>query len=194
MTSYHVLDHTKIWFMFMKVEKLFEKFEQELKFIDGMEDTSHAQIQSKAENYKSFVTKKSKILPENSYILLTAEASWSILLGKVKNDCKMLLKREAVTRRRLKIMEMLDGGNRSRLKGFDLFRLYQILEQRSIMSENEETESLKRTMRASLLESYFLLKNDLLAPPPLKPLVKELRAEDPEIVESFLNQIELKYS
>ena len=193
MTS-HVLNHNTNIFWFMKVEKLFEKFEQELKFIDGMGESSHAHIQSKVENYKSFVAKKSKILPENSYILLTAETSWSILSGKVKNDCKMLLKREAVTRRRLKIMEMLDCGNRSRLKGFDLFRLYQILEQRSIMSENEETESLKRDMRASLLESYFLLRNDLLAPPPLKPLVKELRAEDPEIVESFLNQIELKYS
>ena len=149
----------KVWFI--KVGKLFEKLEQELRFIDSMEESSHNQIQTKAEHYKRFLDKKLKLLPENSYILLNAEGSWSILLGKVKNDLKMLLKREAVTRKRLQIMELLDGGNRSRLRGFDLFRLYHILEQRLMMSGIEETESLKMT--ESLLESYFLLRHDLLS-------------------------------
>ena len=178
----------------MKVDKLFEKFQKELNLIDSMEESSHVQIQSKAEKYKSFIEKKSKMLPENSYILLTAKGSWSILLGKVKNDLKMLLKREAMTRKRLQVMELLDGGNRSRLRGFDLFRLYQILEQKSKISGNEETESLKSIMTASLLESYFLLRHDLLAPPPLMPLMKKLRAEDPEMVESVLKKMELIYS
>ena len=115
------------------------------------------------------------------------------MLGKVKNDLKMLKKREAMTRKRLQVMELLDGGNRSRLRGFDLFRLYQILEQKSKISGNEETESLKTIMTASLLESYFLLRHDLLAPPPLMPLMKILRAEDPEMVESVLKKMELIY-
>ena len=181
-------------FGFIKVGKLFEKLEQELRFIDSMEESSHNQIQTKAEHYKRFLDKKLKLLPENSYILLNAEGSWSILLGKVKNDLKMLLKREAVTRKRLQIMDMLDGGNRSRLRGFDLFRLYHILEQRLMMSGIEETESLKMKMTESLLESYFLLRHDLLSPAPLMSLVKKLKAEDPEMVQSILKNIELKYS
>ena len=176
------------------MEKLFEKLDQELRFIDAMEESSINQIQTKAEHYKRFLDKKSKQLPENSYILLNAEGSWSILLGKVKNDLKMLLKREAATRKRLQIMEMLDSGNRSRLRGFDLFRLYQILEQRHIMSGNEEAESLKMEITESLLESYFLLRHDLLSPAPLISLVKKLRTEDPEMVQSVLKNIELKYS
>ena len=159
-----------------------------------MEESNRDQILIKAGKYQSFLEKKKKMLPENSYILLNAEGSWSILLGKLKTDLKTLLKREAATRRRLTVMEMLDGGNRSRLRGFDLFRLYQILEQRLMLPGNKDTET-QRMMTELLMESHFLLSDDVLSPAPLRSLYDKMMSEvEPEIVDSILTQLKSKYS
>ena len=114
-----------------KVAALLARLEQEVRMLEGMEEATTAQVRAKAASYQSFLDKKAKLLPPNSYLLLNAAASLCLLLARLRPDPEVLGVRESWTRRRLRAMEMVEGGSRSRLRGFDLFRLYQILEQRA---------------------------------------------------------------
>ena len=89
-------------------------------------------------SYQSFLDKKAKLLPPHSYLLLNAAASLCLLLARLRPDPGVLGVRESWTRRRLRAMQMVEGGSRSRLRGFDLFRLYQILEQRASVTGDRD--------------------------------------------------------
>ena len=77
-----------------------DKLEKEIVSIDQLEESNVNQIVTKIQSYQQFIEKKSKLLPDNSSIILNVGASLSILMGKVKNDMKMLTMREKMTRKR----------------------------------------------------------------------------------------------
>ena len=174
-----------------------DKLEKEIVSIDQLEESNVNQIVTKIQSYQQFIEKKSKLLPDNSSIILNVGASLSILMGKVKNDMKMLTMREKMTRKRLNILEIVDKGNRSRLKGFELFRLYQILEQKLELdtSNSQEREALTRQIQSSLLESHLLLKDDIETPLALhKCYQKLLSSVDPDTIASIVDNINVKHN
>ena len=175
-----------------KVATFLDKLEKESKVIDGMAEETSAQIKTKLEYYQAFLDKKSKLLSPNSSLLLTAGANMCILLGKMKNDVKMILKREELTRHRLRILEMVDQGNRSRLKGFELFRLFQILEAKSKLIQKDFSEE----MRECLVEAHYLIKDDIGVPPPLLYHYDQLLSEpgSHEAVETIVEMLNVKYN
>ena len=81
------------------------------------------------------------------------------------NSLKILLKRENLTKKRLDMMDVLDSNNRSRQKGFELFRYYDILyHKRQLLGETFQQQV---SLEESLVESYILLKDDINRPNPL---------------------------
>ena len=63
-------------------------------------------------------------------------------------------------------------GSISRLKGFELFKLYQILEAKLTLQDQNNAVSLKinKTLHDILKEAYQILKHDVLIPLALKKL------------------------
>ena len=174
-----------------------DKLEKEIVSIDQLEESNVNQIVTKIQSYQQFIEKKSKLLSDNSSIILNVGASLSILMGKVKNDMKMLAMREKMTRKRLNILEIVDKGNRSRLKGFELFRLYQILEQKLELdnSSSQEREILTRQIQSSLLESHLLLKDDIETPLALHKCYQKLLSNvDPDTIASIVDNINVKHN
>ena len=94
----------------------------------------------------------------------------------MKNDIKTLDIRENITRKRLKIIDQVDMGSISRLKGFELFKLYQILEAKLTHQNQSNTVSLKinKNLHYILKEAYQILKHDILIPLALKKLFLNL--------------------
>ena len=121
-----------------KVAALVARLEEEVRLVDRMEEATAAQVRTKAASYQSFLDKKAKLLPPDSYLLLNAAASLCLLLARLRPDPCVLGVRESWTRRRLRAMQMVEGGSRSRLRGFDLFRLFQILEQRASVTGDRD--------------------------------------------------------
>ena len=121
-----------------KVAALVARLEEEVRLVDRMEEATAAQVRTKAASYQSFLDKKAKLLPPNSYLLLNAAASLCLLLARLRPEPAVLGVRESWTRRRLRAMQMVEGGSRSRLRGFDLFRLFQILEQRASVTGDRD--------------------------------------------------------
>ena len=174
-----------------------EKVEKEVVAIDQLEERSNNQILTKISSYQQFIEKKSKLLPEKASIIVNVGISLSILMGKVKNDMKMLTLREKMMRNRLNILDIVDKGNRSRLKGFDLFRIYQILYQKLQLetSNSKDREVLTNQMQSSLIESHLLLKDDIEAPEALhKCYQKLLSSVDPVTISSIVDNINVKYN
>ena len=64
-----------------KVASFWAKLDLEIQSLDQLaEDTQH-QKQIKAAAYQGFIEKKSKLFPENSYLVLNVSANLSALLG-----------------------------------------------------------------------------------------------------------------
>ena len=64
-----------------KVASFWAKLDLEIQRVDQLaEDTQH-QKQIKAAAYQGFIDKKSKLFPENSYLVLNVSANLSALLG-----------------------------------------------------------------------------------------------------------------
>ena len=80
---------------------------------------------------------------------------------------KVLNKREMFTKKRLELIDILDPGSRSRQKGFELFRYYDILSQKKQLLQETFRESDEEKLEESLVESYILLKDDINRPAPL---------------------------
>ena len=72
-----------------------------------------------------------------------------------------------MTETRLELINILDSKNRSRQKGFELFRFYQILTQKKQILGEKFQEAEQHRLEESLVESYILLKDDINCPPPL---------------------------
>ena len=177
-----------------KVALLLAKLEQEVQMIAQMPEDNSEFIQSKAERYQQFLNKKSKVLSPNNYILMNTSSDISILLGKVKNNMKIIKQREDISIKRLDVLEKIDGGSRSRLKGFELFRLFLILE-RKVELQNSKCDSTIKSMHESLIESYFLLHNDIQAPPPLSKCHAKLLSSITDIeYAKIMNNIKNNYS
>ena len=172
---------------------LLSKLEQELQLVAQMPEDSSELIHSKIGRYQQFIDKKSKVLFQNNYILLNASSEMSILLCKVKNNIKIVLQREQITRKRLLILEKIDKGNRSRLKGFELFRLFLILERKAELEQHKNDYTIK-SMHELLIESYFLLQNDIQAPPPLSNChAKLLSSISDTEYDMIMNNVKNKY-
>lgn len=80
---------------------------------------------------------------------------------------KVLNKREMFTKKRLELIDILDPGSRSRQKGFELFRYYDILSQKKQLLQETFRECDQEKLEESLVESYILLKDDINRPAPL---------------------------
>ena len=72
-----------------------------------------------------------------------------------------------MTEKRLELINILDSKSRSRQKGFELFRFYQILTQKKQILGEKFLEAEQQKLEESLVESYILLKDDINCPPPL---------------------------
>ena len=68
----------------VKVSKFLEKLEEEIQYIDMMEENNGNQIDTKISRYEQFLEKKSKLLPSKSYLLIQVAGSLGILLAKSK--------------------------------------------------------------------------------------------------------------
>ena len=80
---------------------------------------------------------------------------------------KVLNKREKFTKKRLELIDILDPKSRSRQKGFELFRYYDIQSQKKQLLRETFQESDEEKLVESLIESYILLKDDINRPAPL---------------------------
>ena len=72
-----------------------------------------------------------------------------------------------MTEKRLELINIVDCKNRSRQKGFELFRFFQILTQKKQVLGEKFQEAEQHRLEESLVESYILLKDDVNCPPPL---------------------------
>ena len=72
-----------------------------------------------------------------------------------------------MTEKRLELINIVDSKSRSRQKGFELFRFYQILAQKKQVLGEKFPEAEQHRLEESLVESYILLKDDINCPPPL---------------------------
>ena len=72
-----------------------------------------------------------------------------------------------MTEKRLELINIVDSKNRSRQKGFELFRFFQILTQKKQLLGEKFQEAEQHRLEESLVESYILLKDDINCPPPL---------------------------
>ena len=64
------------------------------------------------------------------------------------------------------MLDMVDKCNRSRLRGFETFRLFHILEVKSkYVTDKSENDDIVNEMQKCLSEAHNLLEDDLGAPP-----------------------------
>ena len=73
-----------------------------------------------------------------------------------------------MTEKRLELINIIDAKSRSRQKGFELFRFYQILTQKKQILGEKFPEAEQDILEESLVESYILLKDDINCPAPLE--------------------------
>ena len=66
------------------MSRFIEKLEEEVNYIDMMEENNEQQRETKVQRYETFLEKKSKLLPPSSYILLQVAGNLQILLSKSK--------------------------------------------------------------------------------------------------------------
>ena len=145
--------------------------EIELTGIDQLEEGGLDQVRTKMQHYNAFVQKKLKLLPPTSDLLLKAGGSLALLLSHLGDSLAVLDKREELVRNRIMVLDMLDSRNRSRMKGFEMFKLHlilfdkvKLLTTQRMPPDQKEIQNLVLSMHLSLLEAHFLLKNDILAP------------------------------
>ena len=65
------------------------------------------------------------------------------------------------------MINILESNSRSRQKGFELFRFFQILTQKKQNLGEKFSEADQQKLEESLMESYILLEDDINCPPPL---------------------------
>ena len=163
------------------MSKFLDKLEGELAHIEqlGASDLNHLRI--KAQLYTTWIEKKSKLLPPSSDLLLRAGGSLALLLSYMGSSETVLGKREKLIRQRIKVLDMVDRKSMSRLKGFELFKLYLVLSERlklltSQKSENKEKIlSLVSTQQHSLVEATVLLADDVLIPAQIATAYKDMQ-------------------
>ena len=68
----------------LQVSRFIEKLEEEIRYIDMMEEMTGQQIETKISRYETFLEKKSKLLPDKSYLLIQVAGNLAILLAKSK--------------------------------------------------------------------------------------------------------------
>jgi len=166
-----------------KVDNLLDGLETELKELEMITATNLSQIRAKVQAYTAWIEKRTKILPANSYLLLQAAGGLVLLLGHLE-DNKSLALRVKLIQQRLKVLDIVDGVSMSRMKGFELFRLYLALKKH----ESQEADRV-------LLEADLLLINDVLVPKQVEAAVLDLEKRlTTEQIEEIRNEIRTKYN
>ena len=177
------------------MSKFLDKLEGELADIEqlGASDLNHLRI--KTQLYTTWIEKKSKLLPPSSDLLLQAGGSLALLLSHMGSSEQVLGKREMLIRQRIKVLDMVDRKSMSRLKGFELFKLYLVLSDRlklltSQKSENQEKIlSLVSTQQHTLVEATVLLADDVLIPAQVATAYKDMQQIHGTELLAYMQQI-----
>ena len=84
------------------------------------------QVKEKVTALEHWLSKKEKILPTFSDLRVRAEGNLALLLVRLGPDPRGLDKREKIARSRLDLLDIVDPAP-SRMRGFEVFRLYIVL-------------------------------------------------------------------
>ena len=84
------------------------------------------QVKEKVAALEHWLSKKEKILPTFSDLRVRAEGNLALLLVRLGPDPRVLDKREKIARSRLDLLDIVDPAP-SRMRGFEVFRLYIVL-------------------------------------------------------------------
>ena len=147
-----------------------DKLDSELAGIEelGASDMNH--LRSKIQLISSWMQKKSKLLSPFSDLMLRAGGGLALLLSHVEISDKNIEEREKLIMNRIKALDMVDEKSMSRLKGFEVFKLYLILCDKLKMLKSKESldqkgqDSLVLRQQVALVEAQYLLEGDTLAP------------------------------
>ena len=135
-------------------------------------------VRTKIQLYTTWIQKKSKLLPSSSDLLLRAEGSLALLLSHMEPSEQVLHKREELIRHRIQALDMVDDKSMSRLKGFELFKLYLILRDKLQLLrksvEEQELDKLVLEKELALVEAKYLLEGDAMAPEQIFRTIEDL--------------------
>ena len=81
-------------------------------------------LRTKIQLITSWMQKKSKLLSPFSDLMLRASGGLALLLTHAGISDKNIGEREKLIMNRIKALDMVDGKSMSRLKGFEVFKLY----------------------------------------------------------------------
>ncbi|XP_023343748.1 protein msta [Eurytemora carolleeae] len=174
-----------------KVSGLLKKVEDELYGLEKEKDPGRKLLL-----IQQYIEKNKKLFSSDHFLQLRAGDLMVGLMNKLAPSTSCIQTKEYYTRQTLKVLETLDPGL-SRFKGFQLFKLYQILFEKIVHSAQgslkaEEQFQLVQDMQTSLLESKFLLSGDRFAPPEIVEnanlLVRALNQEQVEQIQDKINQ------
>ena len=158
-----------------------DNLDQELTDIDQLEGGGAYQLRTKLQHYTTFIQRKSKLLPPSSDLLLRAGGSVALLLSHLGSSLTVLEKREELIRQRIKVLDKVDIMSRSRLKGFEMFKLHLVLYEKVKLltiqrtaTDQTKIQNSVLSMQLTLIEANYLLAKDILAPAQLSTAYKDL--------------------
>ena len=85
-----------------------------------------AQVKEKVATLEQWLLKKEKLLPTFNDLRVRVEGSLALLLVRIGPIREVLDKRERIARSRLDLLDIVDPAP-SRMRGFEVFRLYIVL-------------------------------------------------------------------
>ena len=90
-----------------------------------------AQVKEKVATLDQWLLKKEKLLPTFNDLRVRVEGSLALLLVRLGPIREVLDKRERIARSRLDLLDIVDPAP-SRMRGFEVFRLYIVLLHRKV--------------------------------------------------------------
>jgi len=164
-----------------KVSSYLTKLEAELADLEqlGTSDMNH--LRTKIQLFTTWIQKKSKLLPPSSDLLLRAGGSLGLLLSHMGTTRQVVERREDLIKQRINVLDMVDGMSMSRLKGFELFKLYLVLSDKLTLLTSQKTDdhkvvpNLELCQQLALVEAQYLVGEDTLAPGQISRAGKDLK-------------------
>ena len=138
-------------------------------------------LRTKIQLFTTWIQKKSKLLPPSSDLLLRAGGSLGLLLSHMGTTRQVVERREDLIKQRINVLDMVDGMSMSRLKGFELFKLYLVLSDKLTLLTSQKTDdhkvvpNLELCQQLALVEAQYLVGEDTLAPGQIARAGKDLK-------------------
>jgi len=154
-----------------KVGNFLTKLEGELEMLETLEEGNPSKVKEKVVALEHWLSKKEKVLPRFSDLRVRAEGTLALLLVRLGPDPKVLDKREKIARSRIDLLHLVDPAP-SRMRGFEVFRLYIVLLHRKMAllkcNVKKVPAEVEDELEEQLLEAQWLLGEDSSAPAELR--------------------------